>query len=231
MGATHLPQLPLLRVPRIRGRVPIDGDLNKPPWSRLAPTPLAPSHGRDPGNARSSVQATALRLCHDGERLYVAFDCADRDVWGTYRGRNERPYDEEVCEAFLAPNGDVRRYFELESSPRGAYWEGVIDNPDFARATMRTNLDWVCAGWERAVRVRGSLDVRDDIDDGWSVEWAIPFASLEAAPPRAGERWRANFFRIERPRGGPDEFSAWSPTFAEPAEFHLPQHFGVLELE
>ena len=210
----------MLFVPRIARRVPIDGDLNKSPWRELASVALAASHGRDPGNAAGSVQPTALRVCHDRERLYLAFECVDRDVWGTYEGRNHPIYEEEVVEAFLAPSRDPRRYFELESSPRAAYWEGIIDNPDGARATMRSDLDWVCAGWERAVLQTGA---------GWSVEWAIPFSALGAAPPRAGERWRANFFRIERPRSGAPEFSAWAPTRAEPAEFHRPECFGVLE--
>jgi len=223
-------RLPVLEVKRIAGRVPIDGDLNKSPWRELAPVALAASHGRDPGNVARSVQATALRVCHDGERLYLAFDCADRDVWGSHRGRNHPIYEEEVVEAFLAPSRDPRRYFELESSPRGAYWEGIIDNPDGRRATLRSDLDWVCAGWERAVRVRGELDVRSDRDEGWSVEWAIPFAALGAASPRSGERWRANFYRIERPSGAAPEFSAWAPTYADPPEFHSPMHFGVLEL-
>ena len=222
-------QLPVLVVPRIAARVPIDGDLAKPPWTRLPAVALAASHGRDPDNQARSVQPTALRVCHDGERLYVAFECADRDVWGSHRGRNERIYDEEVVEAFLAPSGDPRRYFELESNPRGARWEGVIDNPDGLRATLRSDLDWVCVGWERAIRISGTLDVRDDVDEGWSVEWAIPFDALAAPPPRAGERWRANFYRIDRPRDAAPEFSAWAPTHADPAEYHLPAHFGVLE--
>jgi hypothetical protein len=217
--------LPLLVVPRIARRVPIDGDLNKSPWRDLAPVSLAASHGRDPGNAARSVQPTALRVCHDGERLYLAFDCADRDVWGTYEGRNHPIYEEEVVEAFLAPGRDPRRYFELETSPRGAWWEGIIDNPDGLRTTLRTDLDWVCEGWERGVRVR-----EPGAAEGWSVEWAIPFAALGAAPPQLGERWRANFYRIERPRGAAPELSAWAPTHAEPAEFHLPACFGVLEL-
>lgn len=223
-----MPQLPFLPVPRIPRRVPIDGDLAKPPWRELAPVALAASHGRDPGNVARSVQPTALRVCHDGERLYVAFDCSDRDAWGTYAGRNHPIYEEEVVEAFLAPSRDPRRYFELETSPRGAYWEGAIDNPDGRRETMRSDLDWTCAGWERAVRVRGDL-ARRGATEGWAVEWAIPFAALGAAP-RAGDRWRANFHRIERPHDGAPEFSAWAPTWAEPAEFHRPACFGVLEL-
>ncbi|HEU4431489.1 MAG TPA: carbohydrate-binding family 9-like protein [Myxococcota bacterium] len=225
-------KLPLLLVPRIAHTFPIDANLNKAPWTRLAPIPLAASHGRDPENRARSVQPTALRICHDGERLYVAFDCEDRDAWGTLGGRNQPIYEEEVVEAFLAPSADPRRYFELESSPRGAYFEAIIDNPDGARRTMRTNLDWVCEGWERAVRVHGVEAGRSG--EGWSVEWAIPFASLGVAPPKPGERWRANVLRIDRPRGARGqggEFSAWSPTFAEPADFHVPDRFGALELE
>jgi DNA polymerase III alpha subunit len=37
-------------------------------------------------------------------------------------GRNEPIYEEEVVEAFLAPD-DPRRYFELESNPRGAWFD------------------------------------------------------------------------------------------------------------
>jgi len=221
--------LPVLPVPRIAQTFPIDANLNKAPWNRLAPVPLAASHGRDPENRARSVQPTALRVCHDGERLYVAFDCADRDVRGTLRGRNAPIYGEEVVEAFLAPSGDPRRYFELESSPRNAYFEAVIDNPDGARRTMRSDLDWVCRGWQRAVHVRGTLDLRDDVDDGWSVEWAVPFEALGAPSPKPGERWRGNFYRIDRASGG--EFSAWAPTLADPPEFHLPNRLGVLELE
>jgi hypothetical protein len=213
-------KLPLLLVPRIAHTFPIDANLNKAPWTRLAPIPLAASHGRDPENRARSVQPTALRICHDGERLYVAFDCEDRDAWGTLSGRNQPIYEEEVVEAFLAPSGDPRRYFELESSPRGAYFEAIIDNPDGARATMRTALDWVCEGWQRAVRVHAAC---------WTVEWAIPFAALGARALRAGERWRANFHRVERPRGAAPEFSSWASTFAEPADFHLPDRFGALE--
>jgi hypothetical protein len=43
--------------------------------------------------------------------------------------------------------------------------------------------------------------------------------------------WRANLYRIERPRdGGGAEFSCWSPTFTDPPDFHRPDRFGLLQL-
>jgi hypothetical protein len=206
--------LPTLVVPRIARKIRVDADLVKAPWSELAPIALVPSHGRA---APPGFQPTALRVCHDGERLSIAFGAADAHVFGTHRGRNAPIYEEEVVEAFLAPDGDPRRYFELEASPFGAWFEARIENPDGRRATMRSDRDWVCAGWERAVRIHAS---------GWDVEWAIPFAALAAPPPAPGAAWRANFFRIDQANGG--EYSAWSPTFADPPDFHVPARFGVL---
>jgi hypothetical protein len=50
----------------------------------------------------------------------------------------------------------------------------------------------------------------------WSGLGKIPSARQTAVPPRAGDQWRFNVFRIKRP-GGPEEpekdaiFAAWSP--------------------
>ena len=65
------------------------------------------------------------------------------------------------------------------------------------------------------------------VDLGWTAELAIPFADLGlAGAPAPGTVWRANFFRIER--GRVEEYSAWSPTYADPPDFHLPSFFGEL---
>ena len=238
--------LPVLVCPRVGGSIRVDGDVHKAPWTSVSPVWLLPSHGRarDMGVAPEVAlaclapdgpplapvfvfQPTAVRVCRTAAHLHVAFQCLDRDVWGTFEGRNQPIYTEEAVEAFLAPGPGVGRYFELETSPRGAFFEARIESPEHHRRSMVVDTGWVCAGWERAVRVRGTLDRRDDIDHGWSVEWAIPFASLGVAPPRTGDCWRANFTRIDQALGG--QYSAWSPTGADPPDFHLPLRFGVLE--
>jgi hypothetical protein len=223
------PPLPTLEIPRLAHRVVIDGDLHKAPWTGIAPAALVPSHGRALAAEDPEPQPTALRACHDGTRLYLAFSCADREIWGSYTGRNEPLYDEEVVEAFLAPGDDPRRYYELESSPRGAWFEARVESPEGHRGSMRVDRDWVCGGWERGVRVEGRL-AGAERDSAWQVEWAIPFAALGAPPPEPGARWRANFYRIDRSRArtAPSEFSAWSPTLADPPDFHVPDRFGVL---
>jgi len=229
--------LPTLRCPRIAHNIRVDGDLHKAPWRSLAPVWLQPADGR---GAAIDVERALRQLKEDArppvdeigfQPTALRVHCVDRDVWGSLRGRNQPIYTEEVVEAFLAPDGDVRRYVELEASPQGAWFEARVESPERRRATMRVDLDWSCAGWERAVRVRGAAKRSPGSgppDCWWSAEWAIPFAALPGAmPPRPGARWRANFFRIDAAGGG--QFSAWSPTFAVPADFHVPDRFGILE--
>jgi hypothetical protein len=236
------PPLPELDCLRVRPPGAVDGDPHKPPWNTLAPVWLAPSHGRvaegappvsvalaalapdaAPLAARWRFQPTALRAAHDGERLLVCFQCVDREAWGTYEGRNAPIYDEEVVEAFLAPGEDPRTYFELETSPRGAWFEARVESPYGRRATMRVDRDWRCEGWQRAVRLCADADGRHV---WWCAEWAIPFAALGAPAPAPGARWRANFTRIDRE--GKGQFSAWSPTLVDPPDFHRPDRFGWL---
>jgi hypothetical protein len=208
-------RLPALYVPRSPHKIPVTADLVKTPWCDVAPVSLTPSHGGAPD---AGFRATALRVVHDGERLHLAFHCDGGDPIATQRGRNRPIYEvDDVVEAFLAPGGDPRHYFELESTACDAWFEARVESPDGHRATMDVDGAWICAGWERAVRVK---------TDAWCVAWAIPFASLGVDEPAAGTRWRANFFRIDRRGGG--HFSAWSPTLATPPDFHLPHRFGVL---
>lgn len=236
------PPLPELVCPPVRTPAAIDGDPHKPPWNTLAPTWLAPSHGRraegappttvalaalapdaSPLAPRWRFQPTALHVARDDERLLVCFHCVDRDASGSYEGRNQPIYDEEVVEAFLAPGPDPRRYFELEQSPRGAWFEAHIESPYGRRATMKVDHAWRCAGWQRAVRLCADQEGRHA---WWCAEWAIPFAALGVAAPEPGTRWRANFYRIDRE--GKGQFSAWSPTLVEPPDFHRPDRFGWL---
>jgi len=170
-----------------------------------------------------AVQQTRVRLCWDEAAFHVRFDCEDRDAWGTYRQRDDPIYEEEAVEIFLAPGeADPVRYFELEVSPLGVVFDARIHNPTSRRADMTGDPTWNCPGLRWAA---GSGSVRQD----WWAVLSIPWHGV--APPGELPRiWRANFYRIERPRDGEPEFSCWSPTLTRPADFHKPARFGFLEL-
>jgi hypothetical protein len=168
-------------------------------------------------------QQTVARVCYDLMALYVRFDCADRDIWGTYTQRDDPIYDQEVVELFLAAGEvDPVHYYEFEVSPNGVLFDALVFNPTSERRDMVVDTTWNCEGirWQAG---------RGDRDQHWWADLAIPWKAIKP-PGDLPSIWRANFYRIERPRDAAPEFSCWSPTLTEPADFHRPAHFGSLVL-
>jgi hypothetical protein len=211
--------LPYLLVPRVAANwaaAPSPDD-----WAWDAATPLPPLILAD-GSGPASQQTT-VRVCYNSQAFFVRFECEDRDIWGSYTERDDPIYEEEVVEVFIAP-GEATPvdYYEFEVSPLGTLLDLTVHNPDSDRATIRLDFGWNCPGlrWFAG---------RDQTNGRWWGVYVFPWAAI-GAPGELPTRWRANFYRIERPHGAPAEFSCWSPTMTEPADFHKPAYFGVLEL-
>lgn len=217
--------LPRWECRRTAGAITVDGSLDDPGWTGVpAMSPLV-----DAITGAAPAQATEIKVCWDDECLYLSYACKDRDIWGEFEKRDDPLYDEEVVEFFLCPTGDLRHYFEFEISPLNVLFDATVFNPDGDRRTMLVDRTWNAAGMRTAVRISGTLNDRTSPDIGWIAEVALPFADLGLpGPPAPGAVWRANFYRIERPHGGPEEYTAWSPTYREPADFHVPACFGEL---
>lgn len=181
---------------------------------------LAPLRRTDGSEARDS---TRVRVTRDVRALFVRFECVDRHVWSTHTERDAPLWEEEVVEVFLAAGpGDPADYFELEVNPSGALFDARVHNPHSRRVDMRVDPRWHCDGIEWSA-------TRSPGEDGWQAELRLPLAAFCVAPfPTV---WRANFYRIERPRGEPAEFTCWSPTHTDPPDFHKPRSFGFLELD
>lgn len=163
--------------------------------------------------------ATTIAAYHDGIAVTFLFSGVDDGIIATHLEHDAPLWQEDVVEVFLAPPSSGTRYFEIEVNPLGTTFDAIIDSPDGVRATMRTDLAWMCDGIFAAVRTTpASLDVA----------LRIPFASVGAS---AGGDWRGNFFRIDRSHEHGDEFTAWHPTMKTPPDFHVPAAFGHLQFD
>jgi hypothetical protein len=203
----------------------IDGRLTERLWSRVEPVG---DFWLGDGLERPQLP-TEVKLCWDEANLYIGYLCIDSDIWGTMRNRDDRLYEEEVAEAFLSSGGDVTRYYEFNFSPHNVVYDAQVECPEHGdRSLMKVDVSWDCAGLRSAVQVVGTLDDHSDIDQHWTVEVALPFSQIGRGGRTAadGERWRANFYRIDR--AGEGEGSCWSPTLAKPPNFHVPERFGHL---
>jgi hypothetical protein len=189
------------------------------PWAIPAAAARAPlRRATDGGEPRLT---TSVAAWFDADYLTIHFSAIDDDVVATYLEHDAPLYEEDVVEVFLAPEG-IARYFEIEVNPLGTTFDAIIDSPDGARATMKTDLPWTCEGLFAAIR--RANEVVDTVI-------RIPFASLGRSTPADGETWRANFFRIDRSATREAEFSAWQPTMKTPADFHVPAAFGELRFQ
>ncbi len=167
--------------------------------------------------------ATSVVAFHDDRCINFLFRGDDDHVVATHLQHDAPLYEEDVVEVFLAPRM-LTEYYEIEVNPLATTFDARIESPDGARATMRADRGWECAGLFAATR-----RTRQPAATWFETIIRIPFESLGCAPSGA-QPWRANFFRIDRHPGG-DEFLAWQPTLRVPADFHLPSAFGVLRFE
>jgi len=84
------------------------------------------------------------------------------------------------------------------------------------------------------VHVDGTLNKRDDKDTGWTAELALPLedvkgldtASTVRLPPQPGDVWRINMYRMDQPKGKPQQAAGWSPPMV--GDFHVLSRFGEL---
>lgn len=176
----------------------------------------------DSSNGSRARLETTLHVFHDSVRLYFIFVGADDHVLATHTLRDAPLWEEDVVEMFLSPS-DPARYLEIEVSPRGAVFDAAIHSPGGARDTMKVDRGWNC------LELFAAVQYERDSDGAWRFRTvvAMPFACAGVRTPDPGDRWRANFFRIDRhPKG--DEFTAWRPTGKSPPDFHVPAAFGEL---
>jgi hypothetical protein len=159
---------------------------------------------------------TSVAVYADAECLNLVYQADDDAVVATYLGHDEPLYEEDVVEVFLAPI-DIRRYYEIEVNPLGTTFDARIDSPDGVRATMKDDLSWDCENLFAAIRKTPGM-----------VETVvrIPFASLDLPRPAPGDEWSGNFFRVDRDKSRGAEYTAWSPTMKNPADFHVAAAFG-----
>ena len=211
--------VPHLVVPRVTDAW--NEGVDFPAWDWSGATILPPfilANGSGP-----AIQQTVTRVCYNSQALYVRFDCDDRDIWGISTQRDDPIYDEEVVEVFIGP-GEATPvdYYEFEVSPNGVMLDLTVHNPDSARATIQFDMAWNCPGLQWFAE-------RDEANHHWWAVMIFPWKSIGVGDTLP-KIWRANFYRIERPHDAEPEFSGWSPTMTNPADYHKPGYFGVLEL-
>ena len=211
---------------RATGPIKIDGKLNEADWL-AAPLSEAFVDIRGVDFRPAPAKETWMKMLWDDEFLYIAGILREEYVTATLTGRDALIYKDNDFEVFLDPDGDGKFYFEFECNAFGTLMDLIMDKPYRLGGTFF--MPWDC----RDIRVRVHVDgrINDDrrADNGWTVEWAIPFESLSigGVNPKKFPSWRINFSRVEwMSKGGPEENWVWNPTGQ--VNMHIPENWGYL---
>jgi len=202
----------------------VTGDGSSAAWAKAEWIPLRKrTEGGHPYETR-------IKLLHSPKGLYVLMDGTDGEVTSRMSEDYLDLWKEDVFEVFLWTDERWPVYFEYEISPRG--YELPILVPNFEDKF----LGWRPWHYEGSRRTRKATSTTGGPKEpgsriqGWRAEVFLPYellAPLQSVPPRAGTKWRANFYRVDHDGG---KTTAWDWAPVGPS-FHEHKKFGTLVFE
>lgn len=241
----------------------INGRLDDPVWQTIERSPRFV----DMVDGAPAFYGTHAAACWDDEALYAAFWVDEPFVRASHTERDALIFQENDVELFI-DGGDCYYEFEINArgtvyevffiwqdaiarfepafDPRRAltfagdydrqaasFWRGT--HPRGVRYAFR---DWDFPGLRAAVHVDGTINDDSDVDRGWTVELALPWAGMthlangRALPPQPGDQWRMFFGRFQKLHASGQEIQphpAWCWTPHGRYDTHRPESFTVVE--
>ncbi|MEP2240170.1 MAG: carbohydrate-binding family 9-like protein [Maribacter sp.] len=221
-------------------KIEIDGEMKENSWNKASWS----SNFIDIEGTKKPSYQTNFKMLWDNEYIYFFAELKEPHVWGTLKQKDTIIFYNNDFEIFFDPDGDTHNYYEFEINALNTIWDLYLSKP-------YRNNGYVTDGWDfkgirTAVKVNGTLNNAIDIDEGWSIEVAIPW-SFTTAPGGTtkvpeNESWRINFSRVNwdydlhngrysRMKDTAGNFSpeynwVWSPQGV--INMHEPEHWGYV---
>jgi hypothetical protein len=168
---------PTLEIPRVNGKMTIDGMLDEPAWRQAAVADGFAEH--TPGNQTKPPVDSKTLVCYDEQNLYLAFIAYDNPKLIRYSLRErDNIFRDDYFGLLLDTYGDASWGYELFVNPLGL--QGDLRTLNTGDEDESFDIVWYS---------RGIVT-----DSGYQVEVAIPFSSLRF-PDKPDQVWHATFWR------------------------------------
>ena len=171
----------------------IDGALDDELWQRAEP--VGGFVQSEPQDGQPATEQTEVQLGYDGGNLYIAAYLRDSEPDGLVVNDIRKDFksgDQDSFEVVIDTFADRRNGFIFMTNPDGARSDQQMTNEG-----REVNASWDAVWLVKARRVQ----------DGWTVEMAIPFKSLRFVRGQPAA-WGVNFSRRIRRK---NEVDFWSP--------------------
>jgi Carbohydrate family 9 binding domain-like len=218
--------VPRYEVKSISEAINVDGNLVEQAWTRAPSITLMFPWEFQTGKK----QTTVAKVLRDKDTLYVGYEAEDVDITATHENRDDPTYKDDCVEIFVKPAQNTDSYFGMEMNVRGVLYDYFFLFPRDLDKTL--NFD----GVRMKTSTRGTLNKRDDQDQGWTLEVSIPFKNFarlaKHLPPKSGDQWRVQINRWDGTEdSGGRRLSMWCHSGLRKADPHNPERFGFLVFE
>ncbi len=201
----------------------MDGILDEPAWKKAESVGPFQFRWYESGDR----EQTEAKIVWDKERIYFAFTCEDKHIWADHFSPNDPVSADDCCEAFISPvpEGSERLdYINYEINCLGT-WKVGYHAKSRDKVLQSWNEPW---GIEIGRAIRGTCNKDDDTDQGWTLEFSIPWSHFKEFgakfPPKNGQ---VLYIGLHRCGGKTNiQYSQWSPSQTEKPSYHQPQDFG-----
>ncbi|MFO0902634.1 MAG: PQQ-dependent sugar dehydrogenase [Pirellulales bacterium] len=181
--------------------------------------------------ARDARTATRARLLWDREFLYFTAEMDDADLFADVVEHDGQTWNNDVFELFFKPTEGKPGYYEFQVNAAGTSLDMFIPRREpglYERYKGDGAFDW-----RYKTVLRGTLDRRDDRDQGWTVEGRIPWTDFlrTGGRPAVDERWKFALCRYDYASAdSPPELSTCAPLRSKSTpDFHLHEDYATLK--
>lgn len=190
---------PQVTIPRASAAPTIDGKLEDATWATAAQV----SAFTIAGQGTMATHPAATLAAYDDTALYLGFRVPSRSApKAEKRERDGAVWQDDAVEFLLDPGRTQKDFYHFIVNAAGSIY-------DAKNADAKYTAELTAATGREA--------------DGWTVEVALPFASLGVAAPKVGESWGGTFcLDAQTPTA---EVSSWADTGGR---FETPEKFGLL---
>ncbi len=157
----------------------------------------------DAGKIEPASADTEVMSCYDDECVYLAVRAHEPAMNKLKVYSRTEPWEGDCIEVFIGPAGEGQSYFHFIVDTAENTYNGVNEQ-----------------GQEQAISFEWAAKCLKSTNS-WTVEMALPFASLGCAAPKDNQRWD---FNVGRERYTQKEMSSWAAL----GEFTQRRRFGKL---
>ncbi|MFY0626765.1 MAG: carbohydrate-binding family 9-like protein [Reichenbachiella sp.] len=209
----------------------VDGKMDEPIWAKAEVRSLDNFYRVE---MPSDKQPSSIRMVWDDENLYVFYQIQDKYLTARETKPDGQPYNDDCVEFFIIPAPDsLDSHIGFEVN----LFKATNDFIYFNNYYQKRNYVFKAFDPDHEVEVtyEGTINDNSDLDQGWTLELAIPFSTFRDLPGTLknieGSKWAIQAVRQDRNDAEGDRRSSATlfPVYDIKKSVHQANRFGLMK--